>query len=227
MPKSSSAAGPTALLAGATGLIGRSLLPRLLDPAAYGRVVVLARSAAPADARASALDWRTVDFTRLPRTLPGVDHAYIALGTTIRVAGSQEAFRAVDLDAVVAVARAARAAGATRLGVVSALGADARSAVFYNRVKGEMEAAVAGLGYEAVVIAQPSLLLGDRGALGQPVRSGEVFAARFLGPVMGLVPRAVRPIKAETVAGALLAAVSDAKPGVQRLSSAQMQAHVA
>jgi uncharacterized protein YbjT (DUF2867 family) len=227
MPKQPPAARPTALLAGATGLIGRSLLPRLLEPDAYARVVVLARSAAPADARAPALDWRTVDFTRLPRKLPAIDHAYIALGTTIRVAGSQEAFRAVDLDAVVAVARAARAAGATRLGVVSALGADARSAVFYNRVKGEMEAAVAGLGYEAVVIAQPSLLLGDRGALGQPVRSGEVFAARFLGPVMGLVPRTFRPIKAEAVAGALVAAVRDAKPGVQRLSSAQMQARAA
>jgi uncharacterized protein YbjT (DUF2867 family) len=227
MPKQPTAARSVALLAGATGLIGRSLLPRLLDPDAYARVVVLARSAMPAGADAPQLDWRTVDFARLPRSLPAVDHAYIALGTTIKVAGSQAAFRAVDLDAVVAVARAARAAGATRLGVVSALGADARSGVFYNRVKGEMEAAVADLGYEAVVIAQPSLLLGDRGALGQPVRSGEVFAARFLGPFMGLVPRGVRPIAAETVAAALVAGVRAARPGVQRLSSGQMQAHAA
>ena len=225
MPKPSPPSRPAALLAGATGLIGRSLLPRLLDAEAYARVVVLARRAAPPEAAAPGLDWRSVDFAQLPPALPAVDHAYIALGTTIRVAGSQEAFRAVDFDAVLAVARAARQAGATRLGVVSALGADTRSAVFYNRVKGEMETAVSDLGYDVVVIAQPSLLLGDRGALGQPERGGEQLAARLLGPVMGLVPRAVRPIAADTVAAALVDAVRNAEPGVQRLSSGRMQAH--
>jgi len=104
---------------------------------------------------------------------PAVDDVFIALGTTIKVAGSREAFRAVDFDAVVAVARAARAAGATRLGVVSAMGADSRSPVFYNRVKGEMEDAVQGLGFETVVIARPSLLAGDRTALKQAPRPGE------------------------------------------------------
>ena len=102
----------------------------------------------------------------------------------------EAAFRAVDFDAVVATARAARAAGATRLALVSALGADAASRVFYNRVKGETEAAVAGLGYASVAIARPSLLLGDREALGQPARPMEALAMRFSRPLGWLVPRA-------------------------------------
>jgi uncharacterized protein YbjT (DUF2867 family) len=108
--------------------------------------------------------------------------------------------------------------------VVSALGADAKSRVFYNRVKGEMQVAIAQLGYESVVIAQPSLLLGDRVALGQPARSGEVWAARLLGPLGWIVPKGVRPIPARTVASALLAAILDAKPGVRVLRSGVMQA---
>ncbi len=99
------------------------------------------------------------------------------------------------------------------MAVVSALGADAKSRVFYNRVKGEMQVAIAQIGYESVVIAQPSLLLGDRAALGQPARSGEIWAARLLGPLGRIVPKAVRPIPARAVASALLAAILEAKPG--------------
>jgi uncharacterized protein YbjT (DUF2867 family) len=163
-----------------------------------------------------------IDYERL-NTLPAVDDVFIALGTTIKVAGSEDAFRKVDFDAVVNTAREARAAGARRLMVVSALGADSRSRVFYNRVKGEMEAVVSALGYDTVVIAQPSLLLGDRAALGQPARSGEQWASRLLGPVMGLVPKRVRPIEARRVARALLRAAWSAQPGIHVLSSAAMQ----
>ena len=151
-----------ALLAGATGLVGRALLPMLLADKHYRSVHVLLRRAAPeieADAKLKVLQ---VDFALLPAAFPKVDDVFIALGTTIKVAGSEVAFRQVDFDFVVNTARAARVAGATRLAVVSALGADAKSRVFYNRVKGEMQAAIAQLGYESVVIAQPSLLIGDR-----------------------------------------------------------------
>jgi uncharacterized protein YbjT (DUF2867 family) len=148
---------------------------------------------------------------------------FIALGTTIKVAGSQAAFREVDFDFVVGTARAARAGGATRLAVVSALGADANSRVFYSRVKGEMEDAIAQLGYETVVIAQPSMLLGDRAALGQPTRSGELWAGRLLVPLGWIVPKRVRPIPARAVASALLAAILGAKRGVQVLKSGAMQ----
>ena len=212
----------SALLAGATGLIGRALLPMLQASPLYAHTHVLVRRApagAAADARTT---FHVVDFAQLP-ALPPIDDCFIALGTTIKVAGSQAAFREVDFDFVVNTARAARAVGATRLAVVSALGADPHSSVFYNRVKGEMQAAIGALGFESVVIAQPSLLLGDRAAIGQPVRPFEVWAARFLTPAMWLVPRAVRPIEATKVAAGLLAATLDAAPGVRVMTSSQMQ----
>src|SRR5207253_935177 len=172
-----------ALLAGATGLVGRALLQMLLTSKQYRSVHVLLRRSAP-DIEANAkLNVHQVDFARLPAAFPAVDDVFIALGTTIKIAGSEAAFRQVDFDFVVNTARAARASGATRLAVVSALGADAKSRVFYNRVKGEMQAAIAQLDYESVVIAQPSLLLGNRTALGLPARRAEVWATRLLGPL--------------------------------------------
>ena len=215
----------TALLAGATGLVGRALLPMLLASKQYRSVRVLLRRATPDIKTSSKLKIHRVDFANLPATLPTVDDVFIALGTTIKVAGSEAAFRQVDLDFVVNTARSAKAAGATRLAVVSALGANAKSRVLYNRVKGEMQAAIAQLSYESVVIAQPSLLLGDRTALGQSVRSGEQWAARLAGPLGWILPKAVRPISARTVASALLAAMLDAKPGVRVLKSGAMHAH--
>jgi uncharacterized protein YbjT (DUF2867 family) len=212
-----------ALLAGATGLIGRALLPMLLASERHAAVHLLLRRAVPGVASNPKLIVHGVDFAHLPEPFPAVDDVFIALGTTIKVAGSEAAFRQVDFDFVVNTARAARAARATRLAVVSGRGADVHSRVFYNRVKGEMQAAIAALGFEAVVIAQPSLLMGDRAALGQPVRSGEVWATRLLGPVMGLVPKSVRPIEAGRVANAMLAANLAGAPGVHILSSAQMQ----
>src|SRR5437762_750566 len=207
----------TALLAGATGLVGHALLPLLLAGKHYRRVHVLLRRAAPHIKASRKLQVHQVDFTRLPAAFPRVDDVFITLGTTIKVAGSEAAFRQVDFDFVVNTAQAARAAGATRLGVVSGLGADEGSRVFYNRVKGEMQAAIAQLGYESLVIAQPSLLLGDRAALGQPARLGEMWAARLAGPFGWIVPKSVRPIPARAVAAALLAAILDAKPGVRVL----------
>lgn len=207
------------LLAGGSGLVGRELLQLLLaDPSVSG-VHALGRRELPL--RHPALIQRRVDFAGLP-ALPQVDEVFIALGTTIKVAGSQAAFRAVDFDAVVAVARAARAAGATRLGVVSAMGADAGSRVFYNRVKGEMEQAVGALGFETLVIARPALLVGDREALGQPARAGEgigLEVSRWLAP---LIPANYRPIAAAAVARALARAVQET--GGQRvLLSGAMQ----
>ncbi len=215
----------TALLAGATGLVGGALLPMLLADEHYHQVHVLLRRAVPEIKANARLKLHRVDFARLPTAFPTVDDVYIALGTTIKVAGSEAAFRQVDLEAVLNTARAARAAGATRLAVVSALGADPASRVFYNRVKGEMQAAVTQLGYTSVVIAQPSLLLGNRAALGQPSRPGEVWAARLLGPLGRLLPNGIRPIAASTVAAALLAATLEGNPGVRVLKSGVMQAH--
>jgi uncharacterized protein YbjT (DUF2867 family) len=211
-----------ALLAGASGLVGRSLLSLLLESPRYRRVHALLRRSVPDLPVHAKLTTAVVDFASLP-FLPPVDDVFIALGTTIKVAGSQEAFRRVDFDAVLDTARAGRAAGAKRLLVVSALGADAGSPVFYNRVKGEMQQAVVALGYDSVVIAQPSLLIGNRTALGQPTRSAEELARRLLRPVLGWVPARVRPIRAEDVARAMLRAALEATPGLRILGSAEMQ----
>jgi uncharacterized protein YbjT (DUF2867 family) len=206
-------------LAGASGLVGRELLRTLLADADVSVVHALVRR--PLDERHPRLHELIVDFNALP-ALPAVDEVYLALGTTIRVAGSREAFAAVDRDATLAVARAARAAGARRAGLVSALGADARSAVFYNRIKGETEHALRAVGFAGLVIARPSLLLGDRAALGQPTRTLESLFARIDPLLRPLTPRAWRPIAATRVAQALARAVPHAR-GVVELSSAAMQ----
>lgn len=207
------------LLAGGSGLVGRELLQFLLADPSVAAVHALGRRDLPL--RHAALIQHRVDFAALP-PLPRLDEAFIALGTTIKAAGSQAAFRAVDFDAVLAVAKAARLAGATRLGVVSAMGADAGSRVFYSRVKGEMEQAVGALGFETLVIARPSLLVGDREALGQPARAGEEIGlkvSRWLAP---LIPANLRPIAAAAVARALARAVR--QTGGQRvLLSGAMQ----
>jgi uncharacterized protein YbjT (DUF2867 family) len=196
------------LLAGASGLVGRAILQGLLADESVAAVHTLGRRSLPV--QHPKLTEHSVDFKALP-ALPRLDEAFIALGTTIKVAGSQEAFRAVDYEAVVAVAEAAKQAGARRLGVVSAMGASTRSGIFYNRVKGEMEAAVSALGFDTLVIARPSFLAGDREALGQPVRSGEKLAlgiSRWLAP---LIPANYRSIDSSAVARALLKKV----PGTQ------------
>lgn len=207
------------LLAGGSGLVGRELLQFLLADPSVAAVHALGRRDLPL--RHAALIQHRVDFAALP-PLPRLDEAFIALGTTIKAAGSQAAFRAVDFDAVLAVAKAARLAGATRLGVVSAMGADTGSRVFYSRVKGEMEQAVGALGFETLVIARPSLLVGDREALGQPARAGEEIGlkvSRWLAP---LIPANLRPIAAAAVARALARAVR--QTGGQRvLLSGAMQ----
>lgn len=211
----------TVWLAGATGLVGRELLRHLLADERMAVHALLRRDAPlPPSPRLSA---HRVDFAALPMTLPAPTTVLIALGTTIKVAGSQAAFRAVDFDAVLAVARAARAAGATRCAVVSALGADARSGVFYNRVKGETEAALRELGFARLVVARPSLLVGDRASLGQATRRGEVWGERIARPLAALIPLRWRPVEASRVARAMLAALAADGPAVQCLESDALQ----
>jgi uncharacterized protein YbjT (DUF2867 family) len=207
-------------------MVGRAVLARLTadKTSAYAAVHTLGRRAPELPAGASnALLVSHVSKSLLDAQVPPADEVFIALGTTISVAGSQSAFRAVDLDAVLALARSAKSAGVRRLGLVSAMGADAHSKVFYNRVKGEMEEAVSSLGFETLVIARPSLLDGERATLGQPARRGEQLALQVMRRLKPLIPRNYRAILASDVAAALVAAVQAGRPGVQILLSGQMQ----
>lgn len=210
----------TALLAGATGLIGRELAREWTGPGVLHLLV--RRPLDPAGVAPQAQRVHVVDFTVLPE-LPRADEAYCCLGTTIKVAGSKAAFRAVDFDAVLAFARAAQRAGVQRFAVVSALGASPRSPGFYNRVKGEMEGALAGLGFASLVIVRPSLLAGDRATLGQPARTGERLALALTAPLAPLIPRAWRPIAATAVARAMQRALAEGRPGVRIVESAELQ----
>lgn len=214
------AAGRVALVAGATGLVGREVLAILLADKSYRKVHTLGRRA-PALAHAK-LHHHAVDFAQLP-ALPPIDDVFVALGTTIKTAGSRQAFRSVDLDAVMALAQAAHAAGAHRLGVVSAMGADADSRVFYSRVKGEMEQQLSGAGFDTLVVARPSMLDGDRAALGQDERPGERVGLAIMRACKPLIPSNYRAILARDVARALVDAVRDGRPGKRILLSGDLQ----
>ncbi|MDL5596489.1 oxidoreductase [Bacillus subtilis] len=181
------------LLAGATGLTGEHLLDRLLNERTVERVLAPSRRPLAAHPHLENPVGELADL--LPQLGGPVDTAFCCLGSTIRQAGSQEAFRAIDLDLVVAVGRRARELGARHYLIISALGADRGSSVFYNRVKGEMEDALRDQGWPQLTLARPSLLLGPR----QEFRLGERLAA----PLMRLIPGKYRGIEACTLARAL------------------------
>ena len=210
------------MVAGATGLVGRAVLAALLADKRYRAIHTLGRRAAhPPHGRLT--HHAVADFTRLP-PLPAVNDVFIALGTTIKVAGSRAAFSAVDHDAVLAIANAAHKAGATRLAVVSAMGADPASRVFYSRVKGETEAALQAIGYATLVIARPSMLAGDRGALAQPPRLGERVGLALMGVLKPMIPRNYQAVQAADVARAMVRAMAADRIGDHILLSGQMQA---
>ena len=208
-----------ALVAGGSGLVGGLLLDRLLDDPTYREVISLGRRELPRSH--PRLTQRLVDFGALEGlSLPAADDAFCCLGTTIKKAGSEAAFRAVDEAAVLAFARAALRAGAQRLLVVTSHGADARSRVFYSRVKGEVEQALGAQGWPSLLLLRPSLLLGDR----QESRPGEriaVVASRLLGPL--LRPLAARPIEAVTVAKAMWRLAREAGSGLRVVPSSELQ----
>ena len=197
--------GRAALLVGATGLIGSFLLQRLLESPAYARVTVWARR--NLEQAHPKLMCEKVDFERLHERRVEAEDAFCCLGTTIKTAGSQEAFRQVDYDYPVALAIAAAGGGAKRLLVVSALGANPDSRVFYSRVKGEMEIAVRAAGVPATIFFRPSLLSGPRAEVRRGERIGEAIG-KVLGPLLGKY----RPIHADLVAAAMLRSALENRP---------------
>jgi uncharacterized protein YbjT (DUF2867 family) len=181
-------------------------------------VVVLTRRPLPRELAQENVEPHVVDFDRLDThaELFRVDQVLCALGTTIRAAGSQERFRVVDYEYPLAAARLGIARGATHFLLVSSLGADARSRVFYSRVKGELEAAVLALPFRSVTIARPSLLLGPRAEF----RLGEVIARRFAF----LAPGKYKPVGAHAVAAVLVRAAKEDAAGRRIIESSEIRA---
>ncbi len=208
-------AGRVALVAGASGMVGRELLRALAAGGAYHRVIALSRR--PLSFEAPRLVNRIIRFENLDQDLRGLvcDDAYCCLGTTMREAGSPQAFRAVDYDLVLHYARFAQSAGAKTLLAVSSVGAAPDARNFYLRVKGEAELALVALGFRALHLMQPSLLTGSR----QEWRTTEALARALLplfNPLLlGRYDR-WRAISARTVAQAMCAAAALGAPGIYR-----------
>jgi len=203
------------MLVGASGLVGRELLRQALAHPGVDRVIAPTRRPL---APASALDNPLIDFERLPADALWwcVDAVICTLGSTMAQAGSKAAFRRVDHDYPLAVARLARSAGASAFVLNSALGAAADSRVFYNRVKGEVENAITALGYPSLTLVRPSLLDGGPRRDSRPGERIALVVARVLRP---LIPARYRAVGTDAVARTLLAAALAQAPGVRIIES--------
>lgn len=211
------------LLAGASGFVGGYVLEALLEAPETGRIFAVTRR--PLGREHSRLANRIVQFDKLESQLKGITCkvALCCLGTTLREAGSREAFRRVDFDYVLAFAAVAKAAQAQRFVVVSSAGADPGSRNFYLRTKGEMEQAVGTIGFAAVDILQPGLLLGWRREM-RPLEMAARLAMPLLNPLLFGTREAYRGIPARTVAAAMVGATRSSRRGVQRYPYAGIKA---
>jgi len=214
----------TALIAGATGLVGGHCLSELLASPSYDSVIAVGRR--PLGLPQRGLRQVTTDLLTLSAEhAAGADDVFCCLGTTIKKAGSRDAFRSVDFDLPLALARAARSAGATRYCLVSSLGASPRARTFYLRVKGELEDALGGFGFPSLIVVRPSLLLGDR----VETRPGEhlaEFALRLASPLLRGRWRKYRGIEASAVARAMVRLAEQGAKGRRVVESDEI-AHLA
>ncbi len=205
------------LLVGATGLVGRYVLNLALGDPRVSTVVAPTRRLLSAHPK---LSNPQIDFDKLPTDADWwqADAVVCTLGTTMRAAGSKAAFRRVDYDYPMAVARLAHTKGTPTYALNSAIGANSESRFFYNRVKGELERDLAGVGFDSLTFVRPGVIGGQR----EEYRSGEramVLALTLMGPLM---PRRWRLNPAQRIAQALLEAALNANPGVHVVTSERL-----
>ena len=200
------------LVIGATGLVGRAIVRRAAERGAVDEVVAMVRRD-PGARPSTRVSYRVVDFDRLD----GLDDAFAvdavlcALGTTARQTPDPADYRRIEVEIPLEVARRAQAAGATRFGLVSSVGADPTSRATYLRQKGELEQALEAMGWERLVIARPSVIAGRR---------SEFRRSERIGLLVGQVaPLRYRPIAAERIATELVSAVIQAGPAVEVLDN--------
>jgi uncharacterized protein YbjT (DUF2867 family) len=202
----------TAVVAGSSGMIGSELCRQLaLANSGFDRVVALTRR--PLDFSYPKVTEQKADLGRLDQIdVRPVDAAFCALGTTIKAAGSQEAFRSVDYGYVVEFARFAKSTGAKTFVLLTSVDSSPKSPNFYLRVKGEAESAVEAAGFASLYIFRPSLLMGNRKELRTGERIG-IVAARALAFALVGPLRKYRAMEAETVAGGMRGAAMESRPG--------------
>jgi len=205
------------LLVGATGAVGREVLGAALADPRFHQVVAPTRRPLPAHPK---LLNPVLDFAALPADAPWwqVDAVVCTLGTTIRTAGSQAAFAAVDRDLPIQVGRLARAAGASRYALNSSLGAGP-GGNFYLRTKAQAEAGIRALGYPVYTVVRPSLIEAER----EESRPGERVGLAIARALRPLIPRRYRAVPAARIARALLTGVLRGQPGEDIIESEQLQ----
>ena len=195
------------LVAGASGLIGQSLILELIENNKFEMITAIVRTnLLIKDAKLHTIQSSFDQISSIE--LPKCEVAFCCLGTTIKKAQSQEAFYKVDHDYVVEFAKACFKAGVKKFIVVSALGADEKSKIFYNQVKGKTEIDLQKIKFENLIIVQPSLLLGKRNE-SRPAESVSQFIAKTLSPLMKGPLAKVRPVWASQVARRMILAASD------------------
>lgn len=208
----------TALVVGATGLVGNQLIKILLDSSEYGRVITWVRkSTGRFDKR---LEEIIIDFAKIEATIieDKVDHVFCCLGTTIKKAKTQEAFKKVDLFYPLALGRWAKRKEVAQFLVITAMGADVNSRIFYNRTKGQLEQELKKIGLNGLHIFRPSLLLGER----KEVRFGERAASLMskLIPILYSGPlKRYEPIQGRDVAYAMYKTALEERGGTYIYSS--------
>lgn len=202
----------TALLLGASGLVGGQLLDLLLEAPDFTDILAPTRS--PLARQHGKLHTRLLDPEAPERCLlPAIDDVFCCLGTTLKAAGSKAAFRHIDHDLVLALARQAQAAGARQFLLVSSIGADSRSPFFYMRTKGETEDALKTLAYPSTSVFHPAYLTGQR----RQSRLLEDLTGQLMQRLAWLMPPAYRPVAARQVAHAMLTQARRAPPGFHTL----------
>ena len=197
------------LVIGATGLVGSECIRLLVEDPTCSRIVVVARSPRPASLDSQKIEWNQCSFDELavhPEYFE-VDQIICAMGTTVRKTPSRDEYRKIDYEYPLTAARLGRQLGARHFLVVTALGADSRSPIFYNRLKGEVEDSLMKLDYPSLTIARPSVLVGDR----KESRRSEKLAWKF----GFLMPKKYKPVQVASVARALVNAARLDLPGVR------------
>jgi uncharacterized protein YbjT (DUF2867 family) len=205
------------LLVGATGLVGQSVLRQALADSRVEKLIAVTRKALPPQPR---LENPLVDFDNLPVEAPWwkVNGGICTLGTTMREAGSHQAFRKVDVDYPLAVARLLRQNGARSFAFNSSIGANPKARAFYMRVKGEVEQRLIAIGFPSLTLLRPSGILGPR----KPHRAWEARTIRVFHSLRPILPRHYRVVPADKIAKALIEAAISGPAGVHIVESERL-----